>query len=183
MIQDHFQSFNAKMFDDWKIKMLVIFGFYDVVEVIECDLEELGKASDEEKRSYKLQQKLDNKAWFLIYQCVSLKIFNEISKATTTKEVWKILMKAHNDGDKNKKVKPQILRRKFEFMTMDDNETVVNYFDKIQEHVNAMWACKDAILYQIVVDKILKTLPPKFDHVVVAIEETRDLEAMEIENL
>lgn len=42
---------------------------------------------------------------------------------------------------------------------------------------------KDIITDQQIVDKILRTLPPRFDHVVVAIEETRDLEAMEIEDL
>jgi len=46
-----------------------------------------------------------------------------------------------------------------------------------------MRACKDSITDQQVVDKILRTLPPRFDHVVVAIEETRDLEKMEIEDL
>jgi len=66
---------------------------------------------------------------------------------------------------------------------MDESETVIDYFDKIQEHVNAMWACKSTISDQSIVDKILRTLPPRFDHVVVAIEETRDLEIMEIDEL
>lgn len=62
--------------------MLAIFDFQDVVEVIKYGLKELGsKATDEKKRNYKLQQKLDSKARFLIYQCVSLNIFNKISKA------------------------------------------------------------------------------------------------------
>lgn len=30
---------------------------------------------------------------------------------------------------------------------------------------------------------ILRTLPPRFDHVIVAIEETRDLETMEIKEI
>ncbi|XP_047148704.1 uncharacterized protein LOC124820956, partial [Vigna umbellata] len=66
---------------------------------------------------------------------------------------------------------------------MDESEFVAEYFDKVQELVNAMRACKDGIIDQYVVDKILRSLTPRFDHVVVDIEETRDLETLEIEEL
>jgi len=66
---------------------------------------------------------------------------------------------------------------------MDENETIVDYFDKMQEHANSIWACKDSIIYQQVVEKILRTLLQRFDHDAVAIEETKDLEQMEIEAL
>ncbi|XP_052726152.1 uncharacterized protein LOC128194644 [Vigna angularis] len=66
---------------------------------------------------------------------------------------------------------------------MDEGETVAEYFDKVQELVNKMRACKDAISDEYIVEKILRTLTPRFDHVVVAIEEARNLESMEIEEL
>ncbi|XP_017441172.1 uncharacterized protein LOC108346619 [Vigna angularis] len=97
--------------------MQAIFGFQDVSEVIEKGLSELSvKAIEEKKRNYKI-----------------LKIFNKISKATTTKEIWDILVKTYGDGDKNKKVKLQTLRRQFEVLTMDEGETMAKYFDKVQE--------------------------------------------------
>lgn len=46
-----------------------------------------------------------------------------------------------------------------------------------------MRACKDGITDEYVVGKILRTLTPRFDHVVMAIEETYDLETLEIEEL
>ncbi|XP_047181724.1 uncharacterized protein LOC124848127 [Vigna umbellata] len=46
-----------------------------------------------------------------------------------------------------------------------------------------MRAWKNGITDQYVVDKILRTLTPRFDHVVMVIEETRDLETLEIEEL
>ncbi|XP_017431733.1 uncharacterized protein LOC108339095 [Vigna angularis] len=164
--------------------MQAIFGFQDVSEVIEDGLPELGaRATEEEKRSYKMEVKLDSKAIFLLYQCVSPKIFNKISKADTAKEVWDILVKTYGDGDKNKKIKLQELRRQFEILIMDEDETVAEYFDKVQELVNKLRACKDAISDVYIVDKILRTLTPRFDHVVVAIEEARNLETMEIKEL
>lgn len=68
-------------------------------------------------------------------------------------------------------------------LTMDEGETMAEYFDMVQELVHAMRACKDGIINQYVVEKILRTLTLRFDHVVVAIEETRDLEKLEIKEL
>ncbi|RDY09651.1 hypothetical protein CR513_05943, partial [Mucuna pruriens] len=93
-------------------------------------------------------------------------VFNKISNAYTTKEAWEILVKTYGDGEKNKK-----------------KEYIADYFDRIQKLVNAKKACKENISYQQVVDKILRTLPPRFDHVIVAIEESKDLNTMEIKEL
>ena len=167
-----------------RVKSVAIFGFHDVAEVMMNGFEEPGtKATDEEKRNYKNLQKLDIKAKFVLYQCVGPKIFNKISKAATAKEGWEILMKMYGDDDKNKKVKWQTLRRQIECICMDESETISEYFDKIQEIVNAMRTSRDTIIDQQVVDKILRTLPQRFDHIVMTIEETKDLEEMELEAL
>ncbi|RDX90284.1 hypothetical protein CR513_27871, partial [Mucuna pruriens] len=136
--------------------MLAVFDFQNVIEV---------------SLSFKQQQKLDNKAWFLIYQCVNSKIFNKISNVSTVEEAWEILVKTYGDGEKNKKVKLQILRRQYKLLEMEDSESIANYFDMIQELVNATRNYNKKILNQQVADKILRTLPQPFDHVAVAIEE------------
>jgi len=132
IIQGGLPVFDGKMFDEWKIKMLVFFGFQDVAKIIQDSVGELSsKASEEEKKHFKQQQKFDSKAQFLLYQCVRSNIFNKICKATTTKEVWEILEKTYGDGDKHKKVKLQALQRRFKFLMMEKNETVAEYFDKV----------------------------------------------------
>ena len=153
--------------------IVVTFGFEDPGR----------KATEEQQLDFKQKQKLDCKARFLIYQCVNSKIFNKISKASTSKEAWEILMKTYGDGEKNKKVKLQTLRRQYELLCMEEKESISDYFDRIQELVNAMRSCNDKIPDELVVDKILRTLPPRFDHVAVAIEESRNLDDMEIEEL
>ena len=39
------------------------------------------------------------------------------------------------------------------------------------------------MLDQMIVEKILRTLSPRFDHIVVAVEESKDLERLKIEEL
>lgn len=98
--------FDGKQFEDWRIKMQAMFDFQDVLEVIEEGLPVLSeKMTQEEKKEHKIMVKLDNKARFLMYQCVSQKIFNKISNAGTANEIWGILVKTYGDGDRNTKVK------------------------------------------------------------------------------
>ncbi|RDX84116.1 hypothetical protein CR513_34885, partial [Mucuna pruriens] len=66
---------------------------------------------------------------------------------------------------------------------MEDSKSIANYFDKIQELVNAMKAYKKKVTDQQMADKILRTLPPEFDYVVAAIEESKNLDTMEVEEL
>ncbi|RDX90112.1 Copia protein, partial [Mucuna pruriens] len=160
--------------------MLTIFGFQDVIEVVTVGFVESGRnATEEQKLIFKQQQKLDSKARLLIYQCVKSKIFNKIFNVSTSNEAWEILMKTYGDGEKNKKT----LRTQYELLEMEGNESIANYFDRIQELVNAMRACKEKISDQQVIDKILRTLPQPFNHVAVAIEESKNLDIMETEEL
>jgi len=147
MMQGSLPIFDGNSFNDWRIKMQAIFAFQDVTVVVLEGLPELGsKATDEEKRNFKPQHKMDIKARFILYQCVGPKVFHRISKAETAKEIWEILIKTYRDGDKSKKVKMQTLRRQFECLTMEESETAAMYFNKIQEHVSAMGACRDPII-------------------------------------
>ncbi|RDY14593.1 hypothetical protein CR513_00321, partial [Mucuna pruriens] len=104
--------FDGKLFENWKVKMLAAFGFQNMLEVVTVGLAEPSRNATEEQRlAFRQQQKLDSKARFLMYQCVTPKIFNKISNASTSKEAWAILVKMYGDGEKNKKVKLQTLRR------------------------------------------------------------------------
>ncbi|CAL0334991.1 unnamed protein product [Lupinus luteus] len=46
-----------------------------------------------------------------------------------------------------------------------------------------MKALGEKISYQNIIEKVLRTLSPKFDHIVVAIEESKSLEEMKVEEL
>ncbi|XP_017420400.1 uncharacterized protein LOC108330427 [Vigna angularis] len=51
------------------------------------------------------------------------------------------------------------------------------------EKVKKMKSCGDTVTDLMVIEKIMQSLPPTFDHIVVAIEESRDLEKLKIEEL
>ncbi|XP_017437968.1 uncharacterized protein LOC108344017 [Vigna angularis] len=66
---------------------------------------------------------------------------------------------------------------------MGVQESVVEYIGRIQVVVSAMRACDKVVKDKKIVEKILRTLTPEYDHIVVAIEECKDLENMRVEEL
>ena len=75
-------------------------------------------------------------------------------------------------------VKIQSLRRDFELLKMKESETVKDYYSKVKEIVNKMRAFGEDILDKKSVEKILITIPQKFDPIVTTIEETKDLSTL-----
>ncbi|XP_019431131.1 PREDICTED: uncharacterized protein LOC109338370 [Lupinus angustifolius] len=116
------------------------------------------------------------KALFLIHKCVDGANFYRIVGAKIAKESWDSLEKSYEGAAKMKKVKLQTMRRKYKLIQMEENETIADYFTKILTFINQMKSCGEEVKGQSIIEKILRTLTPKYDHVVVAIEESKNLE-------
>jgi hypothetical protein len=92
-------------------------------------------------------------------------------------------VKYYGGDPKVKKVKLQSLRRQYELLDMEQRETVSDYFSRLVTLTNQMKNCGYALTNQTIIEKILRTLPSKFDHIVVTIEETKDLSELKVEDL
>ena len=58
---------------------------------------------------------------------------------------------------------------------MKENEIIGNFFTMLTRLVNQIKMCGEVIPTKSIFAKILRSLPPKFNHIVVAIEESKDL--------
>lgn len=66
---------------------------------------------------------------FFMHQSVSNEIFEKIVHYESAKEeTWEALEKLYSG--KLKKVRLQVLRRQYEVLTMEEEETISQYFDK-----------------------------------------------------
>jgi ribonuclease HII len=59
----------------------------------------------------------------------------------------------------------------------------LHFFTRVTKLVNQIKVCGEVLTSRLVVSKILRSLPPKFDHVVVAIEDSKDLSTLTKEEL
>ncbi|XP_019429606.1 PREDICTED: uncharacterized protein LOC109337148 [Lupinus angustifolius] len=172
---------DGKNWNRWRVQMKALMGYQEVDEIVEQGVPPLVEgATEEQRKMHKEIKKKDCKAMFLLHQCVDEAHFEKISGAENSKEAWKILEACNQGAEQLKKVRLQTLRRQYELMQMDANEKVAQFFNRIVTHTNSMKACGEKISDQSIVEKILRTLTPNFDHIVVAIEESKRLEEMKV---
>ncbi|GAV79032.1 UBN2 domain-containing protein, partial [Cephalotus follicularis] len=110
-------------------------------------------------------------------------IFSRIATSTTSKEAWVILNKEFQDSSRVKTVKLQSLRNYFETLFMKNVETVQDFLSRVTPIVSQMKSYGEEISDETVVAKVLRSLTPKFDHVVAAIEESKDLSVFSFDEL
>ncbi|XP_058010342.1 uncharacterized protein LOC110651669 [Hevea brasiliensis] len=128
-------------------------------------------------------QKKDAKALFFIQQAIDEAIFPRIAAATKSKEAWDALQKIYEGTGKVVTVKLQTLRRKFESSVMKDEDSLSEYISNMIDVVNQIRRCGEILSEQKVIEKIVRSLPKKYEHVVAAIEESKDLEELTVAEL
>ena len=99
----------------------------------------------------------------------------KITGASNSKEAWDILQQAYHGNDKVKTVRLQTLRTQFETLKMFDSDSVDMFMRKVMGILNQLRINGETIADQIVVEKALRSLPTKYEMVVTAILESKDL--------
>jgi len=114
---------------------------------------------------------------------VDIPQFEKTAGVSTSKEAWDILEKGNADANQLKKVRLQTMRHQYKLMQMEDTENIVDFFKQIIKLMNSMKLCGETITESTIVEKISRTLTLRFDHIVVAIEESGNIESLKIEEL
>lgn len=166
----------TKNYDNWKIQIRVIMRFQGVWNLIEGYKLAGAGGTEAQKAADKEIERKDCKALYILHQSVDAANFERISKVETSKEAWEILERVHSGATKTKKVRLQTLRHQYKLLSMESNETVTEYITRVQTMMNTITELQ-------VIEKVLCTLPAKFDHIVVAIEESKNLEEMSLDEL
>ena len=125
----------------------------------------------------------NSKAINVIFYGVSTDEFHKISHVETAKEAWTILETTCEGTKKVKDTKLQMLTTRFEELKMGDDESFDSFYRKLNEIVIAKLNLGEKIEDAKVVRKILRSLPERFHAKVTAIEESKDLDEIKIQEL
>ncbi|GAU25658.1 hypothetical protein TSUD_265850 [Trifolium subterraneum] len=176
--------FRGEHYDRWCAQMKVIFIFQDVLEIVNDGVEDLVADANEAQRTlHRDQKKKDGKGLFIIHQCVDSNIFEKIIEEEAAKGACDTLKKIYGGDEKLKKVKLQALRKQYEMTQMNEGETVSDFFSRLVTLTNQMKACGETITGLQKVEKVLRGLTANFDYIVVAIEESKVLSDLKLEDL
>ncbi|GAU35304.1 hypothetical protein TSUD_389290 [Trifolium subterraneum] len=173
-------------YDNWSLRMVALLGAHDVWEIVEKGLvipKNETTLSQTQKDSLRVSRKRDKKAPCLIYQGLDEDTFEKVSGAKTAKEAWEKLQTSYKGADQVKKVRLQTLRKEFEALHMKEGELISDYFSRVLTVTNNLKRNGEKYDDVRIMEKVLRSLDPKFEHIVTVIEETKDLEAMTIEQL
>lgn len=175
-------------YEKWYIQFKALFGSQDLWEVIcngytEPTAEEEAAYTADQKTTLREQRKKDKKALFLIYQGVEDSVFEKIAEATTSKQAWDILKTIFKGVDRVMRIRLQSLRAEFESAHMNEGEKVSDYYSRLVSIVNQMKRNGEKVDDVRVMEKILRSLTHNFEHVVTAIEESKDLDKISAEEL
>ncbi|XP_058732918.1 uncharacterized protein LOC131604499 [Vicia villosa] len=170
---------DSKNYDKWVKQMKVLFGYQGVLDVIKNGVTPLtAEATSAHKAAFKEEKKNDYKALFLIHSRVDGDNFEKVGDCSSAKEAWDILEKAYVRADKAKVVRLQTHKRQLELMKMEEKESICDYVTRVTRLVNQIKSCGKAMEEKSIVSKILRSLTPRFDNIVVALEESKDLEKL-----
>lgn len=68
-------------------------------------------------------------------------------------------------------------------LQMEESESITDFFTRVTKLVNKIKVCGEVLISRSVCAKILRSLAPKFDHMVIAIDKSKDLSTLTQEEL
>jgi len=155
-----------------------------VLDIISTDVIPLEtNPTEAHKATHREQMKKDDKAIFLIHQCVDSNVLEKIIDYEMTKEAWDVLATTYANDKQTKKVRLMALQRQLGLLQMESNETVAQFVNRLMILANQMKSCGEVVTDSMKVEKVLTNLTPSFDHIVFVIEQSKDLETLKLEQL
>ena len=118
-----------------------------------------------------------------IFCVVSPDEFRRISHITIAKKVWQILETMYEGTKKVKDTKLQMLTTQFKELKMSEDESFDSFYSKLNEVVIGKFNLGEKIEDSKILSKILRSLPESFRTKVIAIEESKDLDDIKVQEL
>eukprot|EP01018_Ginkgo_biloba_P039433 Gb_15074 [translate_table: standard] len=182
-------QFTGENYEYWSIKMKTLPLSQDLWELVEggfyepTDQNALNALTSDQRTQLRDNRKKDNRALFAIQFALDIPIFPRIASMTKSKDAWDTLQTAYQGSDKVRLVRLQTLRRDFENLRMRDVESIQDFFTRTQDIVTQLRSQGEAVISQKIVEKILRSLLLKYDPVVIAIKESKDLTTLKVMEL
>lgn len=156
--------------------------YWDVVE--KGCVQPTGRVlTDTQQASYNTLKLKDLRAKNYLFQAIDRPIMETILKKDTAKDIWDAMKRKYEGNARVKRTILQGLCRDFETLEMKSGETVTVYFSRVMAVANKMHIYGETMTDVTVVEKILRSLTDKFNYVVCSIEESKDIDAMSIDEL
>ncbi|PNX68494.1 retrovirus-related Pol polyprotein from transposon TNT 1-94, partial [Trifolium pratense] len=118
-----------------------------------------------------------------LFQSIDRTIMETILNRETAKDIWEAMRRKYQGTTKVKRAQLQAIRREFELLEMKESESVDEYFSRTLTIANRMTASGETLQQVTIVEKILRSLAPRFNYVVCSIEQSTNVAELSVEEL
>jgi hypothetical protein len=101
----------------------------------------------------------------------------------STKEMWDKLQNTYEGDDKVKQEKLQTHRSQFEILKMDEEENIATYLLRVDGIVNIIRGLGETIDEKFIVQKVLRSLPMRFNPKISTLEDRKYLDKLTMDEL
>jgi hypothetical protein len=138
-----------------------------------------------EKQNDDLKKKLakNNEAKMVIYNALPRKEYERIFMCKTAKEIWNSLLITHQGNSQVKDNKIDLLVQQYEQFTIPEEESIDNAFARFNTIITSLKALDENFSRKNFVKKFLRALHPKWRAKVTAIEESKNLSTLQLDEL
>ncbi|CAL8078306.1 unnamed protein product [Prunus armeniaca] len=157
--------------------------YWNLVESgIDAPAEGVVLTEQQQKRVAELKLK-DLKVKNYLFQALDRSILETILEKETSKQIWDSLKKKYERSERVKRVVLQTLTRDFETLQMKSGESITDFFARTMGIASKMRFNGGTMEEVKVVEKIMRSLTPKFDYIFCSIEEAKNVAELCVDEL
>jgi len=167
-------TFDGDNYYLWVVKMESYLEVLDLWEAVEEDYKILPLPNNPTMAQIKLHKKKTKKAKArsCLFTGVSSIIFTRIMTPKTPKAIWDYLKEEYAGNERIRSIQVLNLMREFEMQRMKDSETIKEYSDRFSNKVRLLGT---EFTDSKIVEKILVTVPERYEASITTLENTKDL--------
>ncbi|RVW86335.1 hypothetical protein CK203_035518 [Vitis vinifera] len=172
-------------YETWAVRMTVHLQALDVWEVVEENYEvpPLGaNPTVAQMKLHKERRTRKAKAKACLFAVVSPSIFIKIMKIDSTAEIWEYLKEEYKGDERIKNMQVMNLIREFEMKKMRESDAVKDYAAQLLIADKVRLLGKE-FSNEKIVQKILVTLPEKYEATISSLENSKDLSTISLTKL
>ncbi|XP_031264410.1 uncharacterized protein LOC116122736 [Pistacia vera] len=178
--------FNGDQYHIWAIRMRAYLrgqGLWQYVEE-EKQPPQLGpNPTLNQMRMHEEEMSKAPRALSHIYSAVTDLVFTRIMACETAKEAWDRLREEFMGSDTTRNMQVMNLRREFEMLRMQEVEKVKEYVDRLMSVVNKIRLLGVEMSDKMIVEKVLVSLPERFESKISSLEDSKDLSKISLTEL
>lgn len=179
-------AFDGSNYQIWAVRMETYLEALDLWEAVEEDYEIPALPNNPTMAQIKAQKEKKTKkakAKACLFAAVSSTIFTRIMSFKSAKEIWDFLKKEYEEDERIKSMQVLNLIREFELQRMKDSETIKDYSDRLLNIANKVRLLGSEFADSRIVEKILVTVPEKYEATITTLENTKDVSKISLVEL